>query len=204
MPRLFAFYLPQYYPTKENNAWWGPGFTEWTNVSLARPLFKGHFQPQIPGELGFYDLRLEQTRIDQAKLAAEHGIEGFIYWHYWLDDHTRMLNLPYDQLMESGHPEFPFCLAWANHSWKGVFFGSNKVLVEQKYGGDDDRFLCCRRFLKGKALFQAGRGLRQMTVFSLKCPLLYTSCQDVNMLSCGETDIKIWLRSAVLPAIWTV
>lgn len=181
MPRLFAFYLPQYYPTKENNAWWGPGFTEWTNVSLARPLFKGHFQPQIPGELGFYDLRLEQTRIDQAKLAAEHGIEGFIYWHYWLDDHTRMLNLPYDQLMESGHPEFPFCLAWANHSWKGVFFGSNKVLVEQKYGGDDDytkHFYFVLNAFKDKRYAKVGN----KPIFYIFSPKLIPDCKHFTEL----------------------
>lgn len=137
-PRLIAFYLPQYYPNKENNEWWGPGFTEWTNVALSRPLFKGHCQPQIPGELGFYDLRLPETRQAQADLAREYGIEGFIYWHYWLDENTRLLDLPYNELLRTGKPDFPFCLAWANHPWKGKFFGANKHLVDQKYGGDDD------------------------------------------------------------------
>lgn len=137
-PRVIAFYLPQYHPTKENNEWWGSGFTEWTNVALSRPLFKGHEQPQIPGELGFYDLRLEQTKIDQAKLAKEYGVEGFIYWHYWLGDDKILLDTPYIDTLKSGKPDFPFCLAWANHSWKGVFFGSDKMLVEQKYSGKDD------------------------------------------------------------------
>ena len=139
MPRLIAFYLPQYYPTKENDKWWGKGFTEWTNVALSRPLFKGHLQPQIPGELGFYDLRLEETRIAQAKLAQEYGIEGFIYWHYWLNENKQMLERPYEEMLHTGKPDYPFCLAWANHSWKGVFFGTrNKTLIEQKYGGDSD------------------------------------------------------------------
>lgn len=139
MPRIIAFYLPQYHPTKENDGWWGKGFTEWTNVALSKPLFKNHWQPQIPGELGFYDLRLEQTRIDQAVLAKEFGIEGFIYWHYWLENNKTMLSLPYQEMLKSKKPDFPFCLAWANHSWKGVFFGAkNRTLVEQKYGGDKD------------------------------------------------------------------
>ena len=138
MARLIAFYLPQFHPTKENDEWWGPGFTEWTNVALSRPLFKGHWQPQIPGELGFYDLRLDETREAQAELAREHGIEGFIYWHYWLNKDTRLLDLPFSRLMETKRPDFPFCLAWANHSWKGVFFGSDKMLIQQEYGGDED------------------------------------------------------------------
>lgn len=139
MVRLLAFYLPQYHPTEENNKWWGKGFTEWTNVALSKPLFSGHHQPQIPGELGFYDLRLEQTRLDQAKLAREHGIEGFIYWHYWLGDNKTILELPYKEIMRTKQPDFPFCLAWANHSWKGVFFGAkNKTLAKQKYEGKKD------------------------------------------------------------------
>lgn len=136
MVRLIAFFLPQYYPTDENNLWWGKGFTEWTNVALSRPLFKGHNQPQIPGELGFYDLRLEQTRIDQAKLAKEYGIEGFIYWHYWLGENKTLLDLPFKNLLSCSTPDYPYCLAWANHSWKGVFFGAkNRILVKQDYGG---------------------------------------------------------------------
>ncbi len=138
MIRLLAFYLPQFHPTAENDEWWGKGFTEWTNVALSRPLFKGHDQPQIPGELGFYDLRLKTTIEDQAKLAKEHGIEGFIYWHYWLGENETVLDLPMKNLMKNQKLDFPFCLAWANHSWKGVFFGSNKTLLEQKYGGEKD------------------------------------------------------------------
>ena len=138
MARLIAFYLPQYYPTKENNEWWGPGFTDWTNVALSKPLFKGHWQPQIPGELGFYDLRLPESREAQANLARKYGIEGFIYWHYWLDENTQVLEMPVKELLRTKKPNFPFCLAWANHSWKGVFFGSDKMLLEQKYGGDED------------------------------------------------------------------
>lgn len=137
--RLIAYYLPQYHPIPENDKWWGKGFTEWVLVAGARPLFVGHEQPKIPGELGFYDLRLEETRIRQAELAREHGIEGFCYWHYWMGNGKRLLERPFNEVLESGVPDFPFCLAWANHSWNGVFFGArNKQLIEQKYGGKED------------------------------------------------------------------
>lgn len=137
--RVIAFYLPQFYPTKQNDEWWGPGFTEWTNVAKARPLFKGHVQPHIPGKLGFYDLRLPETRIEQASLAAAHGVEGFCYWHYWFGNGVRTLDRVFDEVLKSGEPDFPFCLGWANESWTGIWHGApNKVLIEQTYPGEDD------------------------------------------------------------------
>lgn len=137
--RLIAYYLPQYHPIPENDEWWGRGFTEWVTVAQARPLFKGHEQPKIPGELGFYDLRLEETRMQQAELARAHGIEGFCYWHYWLGGGKMLLERPFQEVLSSKKPDFPFCLGWANHSWKGVFFGSkNRTLIEQTYPGMDD------------------------------------------------------------------
>ena len=115
--RAIAFYLPQYHPTKENDEWWGKVFTEWTNVAKARPLFKGHIQPHIPADLGFYDLRLSESREAQAALAQKYGIEGFCYWHYWFGNGKRLLERPFNEVLKSGKPDFPFCLAFANHSW---------------------------------------------------------------------------------------
>ncbi len=137
--RVIAFYLPQFYPTAQNDEWWGPGFTEWRNVALSRPLYRGHAPAALPGELGFYDLRLSETRVDQAMLAREHGIESFCYWHYWFGDGVRMLDRPFREVLESGQPNFPFCLAWANQTWTGIWHGlQNKVLIEQRYPGNED------------------------------------------------------------------
>ena len=139
-PRLIAFYLPQYYPTKENDEWWGKGFTEWSNVVKAKPLFKGHVQPKIPSDLGFYDLRLPETRIEQSKLAKDAGIEGFCYWHYWFAGH-RLLDRVFNEVINSGSPDFPFCLCWANHSWYAKTWDPSmpdKLLIEQTYPGIDD------------------------------------------------------------------
>ena len=139
-PRLIAFYLPQFYPTKENNEWWRPGFTEWTNVANAKPLFRGHYQPKIPADLGFYDLRVPEVREQQAQLAKEAGIEGFCYWHYWFAG-RRLLDTVFNEVVENGKPDFPFCLCWANHSWYKKTWDPkmpNKLLMEQTYPGDED------------------------------------------------------------------
>jgi lipopolysaccharide biosynthesis protein len=136
--RALAFYLPQFHPIPENDDHWGAGFTEWTNVAKARPLFRGHKQPNLPGELGFYDLRVPETREAQAELARQHGIEGFIYWHYWFAGH-RVLERPFQEVLQSGRPDFPFCIAWANQSWTGIWHGApDRVLIEQTYPGKED------------------------------------------------------------------
>jgi len=137
--RAIAFYLPQYHPIPENDKWWGKGFTEWTNVKKARPLFPGHHQPQLPADLGFYDLRLPETREAQAGLAGKYGIDGFCYWHYWFKG-KRLLDLPFRSVLESGKPDFPFCLAWANETWSRRWLGEEKdVLMKQEYSEEDDR-----------------------------------------------------------------
>ena len=142
--RVIAFYLPQYYPVKENDEMWGKGFTEWRNVAKARPLFRGHYQPQLPADLGFYDLRIPEVREKQAMLAQEAGIEGFCYWHYWFGNGRRILEMPFNEVLRSGKPDFPFCLGWANHSWtnktwqKVDRFQKDTIFIKQLYPGVED------------------------------------------------------------------
>lgn len=138
--RLIAFYLPQFHPIPENDEWWGKGFTEWTNVGKAKPLFQGHYQPHVPADLGYYDLRLPEVREAQAEMAREVGIEGFCYWHYWFGNGKQLLEKPFESVVASGKPDYPFALAWANESWKGFAHGlkNRNVLIEQTYPGKDD------------------------------------------------------------------
>lgn len=136
--RAIAFYLPQFHPIPQNDAWWGKGFTEWTNVVTGKPRFKGHGQPHLPADLGFYDLRVAETRQQQADLARNAGIEAFCYYHYWFQG-KRLLNRPLDEVLASGKPDFPFCLAWANESWSRAWSGrDHDVLMQQGYDAADD------------------------------------------------------------------
>ncbi len=142
-PRIIAFYLPQYHPTPHNDEWWGKGFTEWTNVARAKPLFRGHEQPHIPGELGFYDLRLPEVRETQANLAKEYGIYGFCYYYYRFEKGKNELELPLNEVLRTGNPDFPFMICWANESWHKKFWkydgtSENHILAEQKYNGKED------------------------------------------------------------------
>jgi len=136
--RTIAFYLPQFHPIPENDEWWGPGFTEWRNVAQARPLFPGHYQPHLPADLGFYDLRLPEVREAQAELARRHGIHGFCYYHYWFNG-RRILERPFTEVLASGKPDFPFCLCWANENWTRVWDGGGQdMLLQQHYSAADD------------------------------------------------------------------
>jgi hypothetical protein len=141
--KIIAYYLPQYHPFKENNEWWGTGFTEWTNVGKAKKYFRDHYQPKVPKDLGYYDLRLADVRKQQANLAKEAGIDGFCYWHYWFGNGRRLLEMPFNEVLKSGEPDFPFCLGWANESWKAKVWDFNstkrdRTLIEQLYPGDQD------------------------------------------------------------------
>ena len=152
--KLIAFYLPQYHPTPRNDEWWGKGFTEWTNVGKAKPLYPGHYQPHVPADLGYYDLRLPQVRQAQAQMAKDYGVYGFCYYHYWFEDGFEELETPFDEVVNTGQPDFPFCLCWANESWYSKFWnldgsvGGKKCLAEQKYLGREDNEKHFYRLLK--------------------------------------------------------
>ena len=138
LARVVAFHLPQFHPIAENDAWWGPGFTEWTNTVKARPLYPGHKQPHLPADLGFYDLRLPEARAAQASLARRYDISAFCYWHYWFAG-RRVLERPVQEILASGQPDMPFCLGWANQTWTGIWHAApGRILLEQTYPGPDD------------------------------------------------------------------
>ena len=136
--RPIAFYLPQFHPIPENDEWWGKGFTEWTNTAKAKPMFPGHYQPHVPADLGFYDLRLSESRVAQAEMAKQYGIEGFCYYHYWFGG-RKILERPFEEVLSSGIPDLGFCLCWANETWSGIWHGNPKhMLIEQTYPGTED------------------------------------------------------------------
>lgn len=140
--RVIAYYLPQFHAIPENDEWWGKGFTEWTSVRNGKPLYAGHQQPVEPGELGYYNLLDADIRERQAQLAREAGVEGFCYWHYWFGG-KQLLEKPLQAVMASGKPDFPFCLGWANESWKAKTWldqqtAPDRMLIEQTYSWEDD------------------------------------------------------------------
>ena len=142
-PRIIVYYLPQYHPTPDNDKWWGKGFTEWTNVGKAKPLFRGHYQPKGPADLGYYDLRLPEVRAAQVELAKEAGIDGFCYYHYWFGGGKQELELPFNEVLRTGEPDFPFCLCWANEPWHAKFWNmdgtvSKRTLIDQQYGNEEE------------------------------------------------------------------
>lgn len=186
--QVIAFYLPQYHPTLHNDVWWGKGFTEWTNVAKAKPLFHGHYQPKIPADLGFYDLRLPLVREQQVQLAKEAGVTGFCYYHYWFGNGEQELEMPFNEVVTSGKPDFPFCLCWANETWSRKFWDKDgnvsgkEDLAVQKYLGEvDDRqhFLALLNAFKDKRYIRIDGRM----VFMIYKPLLF---EDVTRF------IRLW------------
>lgn len=190
--KVIAFYLPQFHPIKENNEWFGEGFTEWTNVGKCAPLFKGHYQPRVPADLGYYDLRVPEIREKQAELAKYAGIDAFCYYHYWFGNGKQLMEMPINEVVKSGKPDFPFCLCWANHSFFRKNWNSdigileNTLLLEQKYPGQEDivnHFYSILHILKDKRYYK----IDGQPVFVLYNCIEYPDCEEF---------ISIWNKLA--------
>lgn len=136
--KVLAFFLPQYHEIEENNIWWGKGFTEWTNVKSAKPLYKGHYQPKVPCAENYYDLSRVETLVKQVELATRYGVDGFCFYHYWFEG-KKLLEKPMELLLT--HPEIhtSYCLSWANETWSRRWNGEEKkILIKQTYGEEND------------------------------------------------------------------
>lgn len=205
--RPIAIYLPQYYPIPENDEWLGKGFTEWTDAAKARPLFKGHYQPKLPADLGFYDLRVPEVREAQAALAKSYGIEGFCYYHYWFGNGKQLLERPFNEVLDSGKPDFPFCLYWANEDWDGIKPGSyfGKKLIVQTYPGVKDYELHFysllkafndKRYIKvdGKPVFAVYK--------TMKLPHAKLFSDTVNNLAIKNGFPGMYLMAGQCPQSW--
>lgn len=199
-PEIIAFYLPQYHPFKENDEWWGKGFTEWTNVGKAKPLFKGHNQPRVPTELGYYDLRLPIIREQQAEMAREAGVTAFCYWHYWFGNGKRLIPEIFDEVLNTGKPDFPFCLGWANHSWFAKNWNADgttteKLLMEQTYPGIEDEKMHFAYLLK------AFKDPRYLKIGG--CPLLYIFAPQ-DLPKEYLQNFREWTKAEGFPGLYVV
>ncbi|MCS6913652.1 MAG: glycoside hydrolase family 99-like domain-containing protein [Myxococcales bacterium] len=194
--KYIAMHLPQFHPIPENDAWWGRGFTEWTNVVRARPRFRGHYQPHLPADLGFYDLRLPEARAAQAELAARYGIDAFCYYHYWFGG-RRLLERPVNEILASGEPDFPFCLCWANENWSRRWDGGdNQVLMRQEYSEADDR-------AHFEWLLTAFRDRRYVRIEGRPLFLIYRA-HEVATLPHLVRSWQQWAQEAGLPGLFLV
>lgn len=210
--RLIAYYLPQFHPIPENDAVWGKGFTEWNNVVKAKSLFRGHYQPRYPADLGFYDLRLPEVREQQAALAREAGVEGFCYWHYWFGNGKMLLQRPFEEVLESGKPTLPFCLCWANHSWTTKTWTNIKgapqqqMIAEQTYPGIEDYtrhfYYCLPAFRDERYITVDGKPL-----FGIFDPFLFPDMRRF-VETWQELAVKNGLPGlylyAITPSAWTL
>lgn len=187
--RVLAIYLPQFHPIPENDEWWGKGFTEWTNVGKAKKHFRGHYQPRVPADLGYYDLRVAETRKAQADMAREYGVEGFLYWHYWFGNGKRLIERPFNEVLANGEPDFPFALAWANETWKGFAHGlkNRNTLIEQLYPGVEDYTAHFYEILK------AFKDKRYITVDGKPLFMIYKPHQIPDV----KNFIELWQQLAV-------
>ena len=183
--RCIAFYLPQFHPIRENDDWWGTGFTEWTNVTRATPLFPGHYQPHLPADMGFYDLRLSEVREQQAALARQYGIHGFCYYHYWFAG-RRLLEQPVEAVRASGRPDYPYCFCWANENWTRRWDGAdNDILIAQDPNRTDDK-----RFITD--LLPHLRDPRYIRVGGKALLIVYR----VGLLPNAKRSAEIWRETA--------
>lgn len=179
--RPIAIHLPQFHPIPENDNWWGKGFTEWTNVTKAKPRFEGHYQPHLPADLGFYDLRLAEARLEQEKMAKEYGIFGFCYYHYWFNG-KRLLNEPVDRKLKNPEEDLPFMLCWANENWTRAWDGGeSNLLLQQNYDNEDDRNhmeILCENYFKDERYIKVDG----KPVFLIYRPNLFPNIVKTNNL----------------------